>query len=130
MMEGKEKEILVVEDDQAAARMVTLFLASSGYQVETAYTGGSALAYAAEHRPDLIVLDLRLPDMNGYEVARELRRIYHPWDVPILMLTAMDRPIDELRGFAYGADAYLTKPYESNDLLRVVALLLGEQALA
>lgn len=128
MTEGKR--ILVVEDDPSAARMVQLTLESSGYQAETVSSGGSALTYAAEHRPDLVVLDLRLPDMTGYEVARELRRIYHPWDVPILMLTAMDRPIDELRGFAHGADAYLTKPYESSDLLRIVALLLGEQALA
>jgi DNA-binding response OmpR family regulator len=126
MANTKRQEILVVEDDQAMAEFVSMRLSSVGFEVHTEGAGAAALSYAAEHRPDLIILDSTLPDFGGYEVCKQLRKIYHPWDVPILMLTAMDKPIDELRGFAHGADAYLTKPYDSNELLQTVALLLGE----
>jgi len=92
--------------------------------------GAAALSFAADHPLDLVILDLKLPDINGYEVAKELRKLYHPWVLPLIMLTGMDRPADQLRGFANGADAYLTKPYEPDELMRTIALLLGEGARA
>ena len=126
MMTSARKHVLIVEDEESLARMIGWQLESAGYEVRTEVRGKDGLAYAAEHRPDLVILDLRLPDLHGYDVCRELRKLYNPWAVPILMLTAMDKPIDQLRGFAYGADAYLTKPYEENELLKTVTLLLGE----
>ena len=120
------RNILIVEDEEALSRMMQWQLAAAGYDVHGATHGHQALAYAAEHRPDLVILDLRLPDMDGYDVCRQLRKLYQPWTAPILMLTAMDKPMDQLRGFAYGADAYMTKPYEETDLLRTIALLFGE----
>lgn len=122
-------QILIVEDDPRMAEMLAKRLALSGYEVRTEGAGEPALRFAAEHRPDLVILDLRLPDMSGYEVCAKLRRLYHRWDVPILMLTGMDRPIDELRGFAHGADAYLTKPFSMTELVHTIALLLEETAL-
>ena len=120
------KSILVVEDEEALARFLRWELESAGFDVQTETCGRGALDYAAEHRPDLVILDLRLPDIHGYQVCRELRRLYHPWAVPVLMLTAMDKPIDQLRGFAYGADAYMTKPYEPAELFKTISLLMGE----
>jgi len=126
MMDARPRRILLVEDEEALARLVKWQLEAAGFEVQIETLGKTALSYAAEYRPELVVLDLRLPDVHGYQVCRELRKLYDPWSVPILMLTAMDRPIDQLRGFAHGADAYLTKPYDPHELLKTVTLLLGE----
>lgn len=127
MGDATQQRILVVEDDMEMAALVQARLESYGFAVHTELSGKSALSYAAEHRPDLVILDLRLPDIHGYQVCRELRKIYHPWDVPVLMLTAMGQPIDELRGFAHGAEAYLTKPVKSSELMKTVAMLVGDR---
>ena len=122
----QEKQILVVEDEADMAELLKERLKAAGYQVHTAASGKAGLSSAAEHQPDLVILDLMLPDLHGYEVCKELRKLSNPWVQPILMLTAMSQPIDQLRGFARGADAYLTKPFDSNELLKTVAVLLGE----
>ena len=126
----RKKRIIVVEDEEPLARLVKERLEGAGYDVQTQTYGKTALGFAAEHRVDLAILDVNLPDINGYEVAKELRKIYHPWVLPILMLTIKDKPVDQLRGFANGADAYMTKPFDSSELLQTVALLTGEAALA
>ncbi len=120
------KEILIIEDDEQMARSLRRLLEREGFVIHVATCGEAALSYAAEHRSSLVMLDLRLPDVGGYEVCKSLRKLYHPWAVPILMLTGMDRPIDQLRGFAHGADAYLIKPCESSELLSTISLLLGQ----
>ena len=125
-MAVERKRILIVEDDEALAQLLRLKLESEGFEVGIETLGRGALGYAAVHPLDLVILDLKLPDISGYEVARELRKLYHPWVLPLLMLTGMDKPIDQLRGFAHGADAYLTKPYEPDELMKTIALLLGE----
>lgn len=130
MAETTRRQILLVEDDRALADTTKRVLELEGFEVAIESTGMAALARAAEARPDLVILDLRLPDIHGYQVCKELRKLYHYWVVPILMLTAMDQPIDQLRGFAYGADAYLTKPCDAKELLKTIHLLLGELSVA
>lgn len=120
------KRILVVEDEASLARTLKTRLESIGYDVHTVTYGREALSYAADRPLDLVLLDINLPDVNGYEVARELRQLHRPWRLPILMLTVKDKPVDQLRGFAHGADAYLTKPFDSAELFQAVALLTGE----
>lgn len=120
------KRILIIEDDAALARVMRTFLEAFGYGVETVTCGMTGLACAADNQPDLVILDLGLPDMNGYEVCRRLRKLTNPWSMPILILTGMDKPVDQLRGFAHGGDAYLVKPCEPPELLKTIALLLGE----
>ena len=122
---SKRSRILVIEDDAAMARLLRALLECAGHEVQTQGSGSAALTDAAEMTPDLVILDLGLPDMNGYEVCRQLRQQFQPWSLPILMFTGMDKPVDQLRGFAFGADAYLTKPCEPEELLKTVALLLG-----
>ena len=124
-----QAKILVVEDDEKIADLLTRQLEAHQFQVHAETRGKSALRYAAAHRPRLVILDLRLPDLNGYEVCRGLRQLYDRSLVPVLMLTAMDRPVDQLRGYAYGADAYLTKPYDAAELIQVVSRLLTDGAL-
>ena len=130
MQETERRQILIVEDHPGVATVLKQQLEYVGYATHIATCGQEALRYAAEHRADLVILDVKLPDISGFEVSRELRKRYHRWDVPILMLTALAQPMDELRGFAHGADAYLTKPYESTELLQTIALLLGQATSA
>ena len=122
-------QILVIEDDEKIADLLTRQLEAEQFQVHAEHRGKSGLSYAANHRPHLVILDLRLPDLHGYEVCKGLRQLYDRSLVPILMLTAMDRPVDQLRGYAYGADAYLVKPYDSNELLQTISRLLTDSTL-
>lgn len=126
MTVGYRERILIVEDEEKLARLMQQLLEAFGYEVQIMGRGTEAIAYAAEHRPDLVILDLRLPDLNGYEVCRRLRQRYHPSVMPVLMVTAMNEPVDQLRGLASGADAYLTKPYDSTELVKTVITLLEQ----
>ena len=129
-MEQVHPRILVVEDEESIAHLLTRCLEVEGFDVHAEFCGESALSYAAEHRPDLVILDLLLPDLHGYEVCKALRALYHSWTLPIVMLTGMDTPLDRLRGYAYGADAYLTKPFNPPAILPTITLLLGRAAAA
>ena len=130
MAESQKKRILIVEDEEPVAMVLKMRLELEGFEVHAEACGAMALRYAEARRPDLVVLDLRLPDIGGYEVCRKLRIMYRPWSIPVLMLTGMDRPIDQLRGFAHGADAYMTKPYNGKELVKTITLLLEQQAVA
>jgi len=124
MAQPLRKMILIVEDEEKIATLIAAQLELVGYDVHTEGQGRPALEYAAEHRPDLVVLDLRLPDIDGYTVCKELRRLYHSWTVPVVMVTGLDQPIDQVRGFAHGADAYMTKPFDLGELVEVITTLL------
>ena len=124
MDEEPRRRILVVEDEVAIGRLLTTYLESVGFEAHHETHGEPALRYVTEHRPDLVILDLQLPDIHGYEVCQQLRQLYNSWALPIMMLTGMDAGIDKLRGFACGADAYLTKPFEPPELLPAVTRLL------
>jgi DNA-binding response OmpR family regulator len=114
--------ILVVEDEPDLARGLADNLELDGYAVEIANTGEDGLAAAGRARPDLVVLDLMLPYMSGFEVLEELRRKYP--QLPVLILSARAEEIDKVRGFRGGADDYVTKPFGVMELmLRVKALL-------
>jgi DNA-binding response OmpR family regulator len=107
------RRILVVEDEEDIAEGVRARLASEGYQVDVAHDGPDAIRSAAGERPDLVVLDLMLPGMDGLEVCRELQR--ESW-VPVLMLTARTDESDKVAGLAVGADDYMTKPFSLREL--------------
>jgi DNA-binding response OmpR family regulator len=113
--------VLVVDDEAGIRDLVRRYLEREGHQVFTAASGSEALEVAARVHPELVVLDLRLPDISGVEVARELRRRS---DVPILMLTAKSDERDRIEGLEVGADDYVTKPFSPRELvLRVHAIL-------
>jgi len=115
------KSILVVEDEPAIAEAVRARLASEGYRVRVADDGPQAIRAAAEERPDLVVLDLMLPGMDGLEVCREIQK--KDW-IPVLMLTARTEEADKVAGFAVGADDYLTKPFSMRELTVQVGVML------
>jgi len=112
---------LVVEDETSIASFVALYLKNAGYRVQTAGTGQDALDALNRDRPDLVVLDLMLPDIDGIEVCRRIRR---GSDLPILMLTARDEDVDKIIGLEVGADDYLTKPFNPRELVARVKSIL------
>src|SRR5919109_1001774 len=122
------RKILVVEDEQAIAEAVGARLVSEGYDVRVVHDGPEALRAASLERPDLVVLDLMLPGMDGLEVCREIQR--EEW-IPVLMLTARAEEADKVAGFAVGADDYLTKPFSLRELaVRVRAILRRSERVA
>lgn len=121
---AEKPRILLVEDEPDVASLLRARLESNGYQVHVEELGRAALAHARGQRPDLVILDLMLPDIDGYTVSEGLRELYRSWSVPILMLTAKNEARDKLRGYGVGADAYLTKPFDAHDLLETVAHLI------
>src|SRR5204863_3714141 len=115
------KTILVVDDEQKIATLARDYLEHAGFSVLTAADGPSALTMIRQRRPDLVVLDLGLPGLDGLDVTRELRR---DSSLPIVMLTARDDELDKLLGLELGADDYLTKPFSPRELVaRVKAVL-------
>ncbi len=106
--------ILIVEDERKIARFLELELQHEGYEVETAGDGRTGLEKALTWKPDLMILDLMLPELSGIEVCRRLR---HESDLPIIMLTAKDDVSDKVMGLDMGADDYMTKPFAIEELL-------------
>ncbi len=113
--------ILVVDDEPKVARLTRDYLEKNGFRVTTVGDGQSALTLARREKPDLIVLDLMLPQIDGREVCRILRR---ESDVPIIMLTALSEEIDQVTGLEIGADDYITKPFSVRTLVARVRALL------
>src|SRR6476659_9414553 len=120
------KTILVVDDERHIVDLVRLYLEKEGYAVVTAADGREALDRQARHDPDLVILDLMLPKLDGFEVCREIRR---RGETPVLMLTARDDDIDAIVGLELGADDYVTKPFNPRALVaRVKAILRRTEA--
>jgi len=116
----KEK-ILVVDDEKQIVDIVRAYLEKDGYRVVAAYDGRQALEVAARERPALLVLDLMLPEMSGWDVMRSLRQTS---DAPVIILTARDDPTDKVVGLELGADDYMVKPFEPKELLALVRAVL------
>jgi two-component system phosphate regulon response regulator PhoB len=116
--------VLVVDDEPDITALVAYHLAKAGYRVSTAANGADALRAAREERPDIVILDLMLPGLSGYEVLQELRRREETRDVGVILLTARREETDRIKGLSLGADDYLTKPFSPQELaLRVAAVL-------
>jgi len=118
------RKILVVDDESVLVETIAYNLEQAGYQVITAADGKSALQAAHRELPDLIILDIMLPEMDGLEVCRQLRRESSTATTPIMMLTAKDDEIDKVVGLEVGADDYVTKPFGRRELLARVRALL------
>ncbi len=117
----ERKKIMVVDDDQHIAELVSLYLMKEGYKTMEIYDGREALEKVDSFQPDMMLLDLMLPGMDGYKVCTEVRK---KSDIPIIMLTAKGETFDKVLGLELGADDYIVKPFESKELLaRVKAVL-------
>ena len=116
-----EAKILVVDDEADLVNLLRIKLQAEGYQVSSARDGAQALQVVEEHCPDLILLDLMMPDMDGWEACRRIRELA---DIPIIMLTALSGDVSVARGLEMGADDYLTKPFSLMELLARVRAAL------
>jgi twitching motility two-component system response regulator PilH len=121
MMTGTMMNILVVEDSPTILYTLERELAGHGHQVITATDGEQALQMAFEGHPDIILLDLILPKINGYQVCRQLKSNPGTASIPVVMLTSKDKDKDRHWGLEQGADGYLTKPVSSDDLLAAIS---------
>lgn len=121
------EKILIIDDDVDTLRLVGIMLQRQGYEISAASNGTQGLAKALEERPNLILLDVMMPDMDGYEVTRRLRKNPVTVSIPILMFTAKTQLDDKVIGFEVGADDYLTKPTHPTELQAHVKVLLARQ---
>jgi len=118
------KRLLVVDDEPNLLRAVEAVLRGEGFEITTARSGREALVAVAQSLPDLIVSDVRMPGMDGFQLARKLRASTHSALVPIVFLTAKDETEDRIEGFQSGVDVYLTKPFEPDELVVVIKSVL------
>ena len=119
-------KILIIDDDPDLVKLVEYSLLQQGYEVCKAYSGPDGLQQMHNHQPDLIILDIMMPEVDGWQVCRRIREMSN---VPIIMLTAKGREEDIVRGLDYGADDYLTKPFSIKELLARVRAVLRRAAL-
>ncbi|MHB1324996.1 MAG: response regulator transcription factor [Thermoleophilia bacterium] len=123
-----EQPVLLIEDEESIASFVSMYLEKEGFAVVSAVTGAAGLVLAREKQPRVILLDLMLPDIDGFEICRQLRQ---ESEVPIIMLTARDVSTDKVLGLELGADDYITKPFDPRELVaRVKSLLRRSEVMA
>lgn len=121
-----KKRILIVEDEKELVELITFRLEGEGFHVLTAFDGVEALATVEKERPDLILLDILMPKMNGYEVCRRLKADERYRDIPIIYLTAKAQEEEMKAAIEMGADAYIAKPFEPADLIGTINKLIEE----
>jgi len=116
--------ILIVEDEESLLKLESILLTSRGYQVRGVTDGVAALKEISENRPDLVLLDIMMPGIDGFEVCRRIKEDPATMDIPVVMLTAKKSSMDQARGAQVGADAYITKPFKSVKIMEVIDGLL------
>jgi len=124
----RKKRILIVEDEESLLKLETILLTVKGYQVTGALTGSDALKKLSEGTFDLILLDIMLPDIDGFEVCSRVKKDPRTSAIPVVILTAKKNPDDHERGVACGASAYLTKPFKSAMIIEVIEKQLNDSS--
>jgi pilus assembly protein CpaE len=122
--------ILIVDDSDVVIKLVEMQLTTAGYQVISARDGASGLQLAKTNKPDLVILDVEMPEMDGYEVCRQMRQLYVTHNIPIIMLTALSNIANLEAGYAAGADDYISKPFRPIELQMHVNSILRQTAKA
>ena len=121
----KKNRILIVEDEESLLKLESILLSSKGYSVTGVMDGKSALDEISARKPDLVVLDIMLPEMDGFEVCKRIKENPETAGIPVVMLTAKKNSQDYARGMQVGADAYVTKPFKSAQVIELIEGLLS-----
>ncbi len=122
---GKGVKILVCDDERSIVRLIQVNLERQGWEVVTAYDGKEGLEKIKSEKPDIVVLDVMMPYMDGFEVLKELRRDPDFQNLPVVMLTAKAQDKDVFEGYHFGADVYLTKPFNPMELVSFIKRILA-----
>jgi len=122
------KKVLIADDEPNIVTSLEYLMTKSGYQVEVARNGEEALALVASFMPDLVLLDVMMPQRSGYEVCQKMRERPDWRHIKIVMLSAKGREAEVSKGLSLGADAYVTKPFSNRELIAKVGMLLGQSA--
>ncbi len=120
-----KKNILVVDDDPDVVTIITGILRSGEYEVRPAYRGKEVFARLEEKKPDLIILDIKMPEMDGFQVLKRLKRSPETSSIPVILLTGKGQYQDVLTGYELGTDYYMNKPFTSSQLINGIDLFLG-----
>lgn len=120
----QKKKILIVEDEESLLKLESILLTSRGYEVAGVLNGKAALDHIATDRPDLIILDIMLPEMDGFEVCRHIKANPDTSQIPVIMLTAKKSSQDQKKGLDAGAAAYITKPFKSARIMEIIQGLI------
>ncbi len=123
-MDIQKKKILIIEDEHDAFTALAMVLKSHGYEVSGAPDGEEGLKKFRKEKPDLVILDVGMPEMNGWEVLQRIKAGFFSRKVPVIMVTGRAGEEDKVRGYNYGADYYVTKPYDMDRLLPVIKGML------
>jgi len=121
-----KKKILIVEDEESLLKLESILLTSKGYAVNGVSNGQAALDAIAEEKPDLVLLDIMLPEMDGFEVCRRIKEAKETRHIPVIMLTAKKSREDMARGETVGADWYITKPFKSAMVIETIQRFLAK----
>jgi DNA-binding response OmpR family regulator len=127
-MEGTEmtQRILVVDDDETLANLLVNLMVTNGYQAEKAFSGSQALQMVHENTPDLILLDIVMPGLNGFDVLTKLRKNPATSDIPVVIVSALSDELSILEGWVRDTDGYISKPFLAEEILKTVELVLAE----
>jgi two-component system alkaline phosphatase synthesis response regulator PhoP len=127
-MRVSKGRILVVDDEVYIVHILDFSLGMEGYEVVTALDGEQALEKVAQQKPDLIVLDIMMPKLDGYETCKVLKSREETRDIPVILLSAKGRNVDQKTGFEVGADDYITKPFSPRKLVERINAILGQNS--
>jgi len=125
---GQKKKILIVDDERDIVKAVMIRLQGAGYEVVTAFDGAQGVFMAHKEKPDLIILDIRMPAGNGFSVAQRLKRSIHTFTLPVIFLTGSPDKDAEEKAMALGARFYIKKPYDPEELLDAIRRALEENS--
>ena len=125
---GQKKKILIVDDERDIVKALVIRLQKAGYEVVTAFDGAQGVFMAHKEKPDLIILDIRMPAGNGFSVAQRLKRSMHTFTIPVIFLTGSPEKNAEEKAMALGARFYVKKPYDPEELLDAIKRALEEES--
>jgi DNA-binding response OmpR family regulator len=125
---GEKKKILIVDDERDIVKALMIRLQGAGYEVVTAFDGAQGVFMAHKEKPDLIILDIRMPAGNGFSVAQRLKRSVHTFTIPVIFLTGSPEKNSEEKAMALGARFYIKKPYDPEELLDAIKRALEKES--
>ncbi len=126
---GNITDILIVEDSATQAAQIKYLLENHHYLTEVAHDGQQALVWLSKHKPSLVISDIVMPEMNGFELCEKIKSDEHTENIPVILLTSLSDPEEVIEGLSCGADSFITKPYDNDYLISNIKKILSEEII-